>query len=127
MPPEIEVRREHGSTGVYADDQLVVEIRNNRFLRFRSNIDNDHWIGTKARPADVGWSPNRGPVRGYENQIVQINRLPGDFTITLSGTKPNVHGTVEVTLQGWWDRQRRNFAYSLSSGLQADLAKWILA
>lgn len=126
-PPEVEIRKENGSTNVYCIGQLLLELRDNRYLRFRATIENDHWIGTDARPADLGWSPGRGSVRGYKNQDVRIEQAAGEFSVILSGVKPNVGGVVEIKLQGQWQEKRRNFEYTISSRLKANLEKWLLA
>jgi hypothetical protein len=101
---------------------LLVEIRDGRYLRFRANGFNDHWIGTAAAPMDLGW--DYAGVKDYAPVRNEVEMEEGGFTIILEGSKPSIDGLVRTQIRGRLDPATNEFHYTLGSRLTASQDKW---
>jgi hypothetical protein len=121
----LEIKIADGSTYVFWDEEPIVILKDNRFLRFRSKPENDHWLGTNARPMDLGWAYSEKEAEGYTNKSVKAEQEENLFRITLRGIKEKVPGVEQVNvLEGRWNEAVNGFEYILSSTLKGDLESW---
>ncbi len=110
------------NTEVRWHGDLLVEVRADRFLRFRASGFNDHWIGTAAAPMDLGW--DYSGVNDYVPAPPKVDVHEDGFTIELTGTKPSVGGRVKTRIEGRRNPRTDTFHYTLESRLTAEQARW---
>ncbi|MDO8542226.1 MAG: hypothetical protein Q7S40_17440 [Opitutaceae bacterium] len=101
---------------------LLLEIRDGRFLRFRGSGFNDHWLGTTAAPMDLGWD-YRG-VKDYVNSRHETVTTENGFVVTLAGAKPSIDGHIETRIEARLISAQEGFRYTLSSKLTGSQRKW---
>lgn len=119
--PSIDIRTTETSTSVFADGHLLLELKDNRHVRFRASAENDHWVGTSSHPSDLGWAYQ--DFKGLVEQQVEHEVLPGGFILKITGKKPGTDLDVEIQLQGDWDGER-NFVITQSARLSGLLEQW---
>jgi hypothetical protein len=107
---------------VFHRGALIMELRNQQFIRFRSRGDNDLWIATEHAPMDLAWSYQ--DVNDFEVKSIDYGISQNNFEILLEATKPSVSGNVHLKIEGVWDEGEQVFNYSISSSMDADLEKW---
>ncbi|QQE12011.1 hypothetical protein JD969_00610 [Planctomycetota bacterium] len=124
--PNIDIREEKQSTKVYWESEVILEVRKNRYLRFRGTVEHDHWVGTKKRPMDLCWEYADKGVNDFEPKKISYKSLPeeGRFYIEVAAAKPSVDGTVDVKIDGYWNGKTKKFHYVLSSELKCELDEW---
>jgi hypothetical protein len=123
--PKVSICDVGDSTMVFWEDDVIAELRENRFLRFRAKPENDHWLGTNAKPMDLGWNYNESQARGYTNESVEVQQDNHSFKITLTGVKEKVPGVGQINvLEGRWSEDKKGFEYILTSTLKGDLESW---
>ncbi|MBC2594174.1 hypothetical protein H5P28_07855 [Ruficoccus amylovorans] len=110
------------TTLVYQGEALLLELRNNRFVRFRASPDNDLWIATKDSPMDLAWSYQ--DVKDFVVTRADSRVTEQGFTIAVEADKPSVSGKVKLLIEAAWNRDKRMFEYTLSSTMRADLEAW---
>ena len=120
--PVVKIDEPGSDTYVYLDGSVICELKENRYLRFRSSGDNDHWIGQKRMPADIGWGYN--DIKGYEHVGLIKKIEPGRFELRFQGRKEIADCDQETTITGVWDKESKNFNYTVHTQIKADLEKW---
>ncbi len=120
--PVVEIETNPSGTYVYMGGSVICELRGNRYLRFRSNPQNDHWIGQEKMPADIGWGYN--DIKGYEHVSLEKRIAPGRFEIRLKGRKEIADCDQTTVVSGVWNEATGNFDYTVKSRIKADLEKW---
>lgn len=110
------------NTEIRWQDDLLVEIRDDRYLRFRATGFNDHWIGTTAAPMDMGW--DYSGVNDYEAAPAKVAVGDDAFSVELVGAKPSVGGRVRTRIEARRDPRTGTFSYTLESRLTAGQARW---
>jgi hypothetical protein len=118
----VSVAEAQPTTKVFHAGELILELRNQRFIRFRSNAESDLWIATENAPMDLAWSYQ--DVNDLEVQAVAHRILPNGFEIELQATKPSISGKVDLVIEGLWLPDRKEFQYVIRSTMDADLDKW---
>ena len=126
--PKIDIRQEMDSTLVYWDDELILELRDNRRLRFRATPKNDHWIGTKRTPMDLCWAYRDSGVNDYVVEQVIFENIVNDrqFYIQVEAIKHSVEGRVSVRIDGFWNPEQHNFNFLLTNSIFCELEAWYL-
>jgi hypothetical protein len=124
--PRLEIREEAGATNVFCNDQLLVEVKANRFLRFRASPEDDLWVGSEKSGADLGWVYRDPGAQGLDVLGVrhEQSRAKGEFTLHITGRKPQFESRVEAILSGRWQPDLAKFKYLLALKLQAPLEQW---
>ena len=110
------------SLWVLEDGEPLLELRDKRHLRFRATADNDHWVGTIARPMDLCW--DYSDVNDYDDRRVNFTKTDAGFTVAASGTKPSVEGMVNTIITATRRAPGEPFEYTLESRIEYSLEKW---
>lgn len=118
----IQFQRQGNSLWVLEDGEPLLELRDKRYLQFRSSADNDHWVGASGRPMDLCFSYS--DVTEYEDRTVKFGKTPEGFKIELSGTKPSVGGNVNTAITATRRPQDGQFEYVLESKMTYSVEKW---
>lgn len=126
--PNITISEIKEGTHVYWGDKLILELRENRRLRFRATPQNDHWVASERKPMDLCWAFKDVGVNDYvPNKVTCFNdKQQGKFQIDIIADKPSVNGTVTITIEGIWVPEKQKFSYLLSSRLKCPLEEWYL-
>ena len=126
--PEITISETKGGTYVFWGDELLLELRENRRLRFRATPQNDHWVASERKPMDLCWAYADAGVNDYvPKKVTCVNdKQLGKFQIDIIAEKPSVTGTVTIKIEGIWNPEQQEFRYLLSSRLQCPLEEWYL-
>lgn len=124
--PNIQIRQENGGSYVYWDDQLLVELRNNRYMRFRATKEDQKWVGTQYRPADLCWAYSDPKAAGMDVLSTHHENHPEkrEFTLRVKGKKPTFDSQIDVSLTGTWMPRERKFKYTFSTSLSCPLESW---
>lgn len=101
---------------------LLMELRGHRHLLFRGSGDNDHWLGTRAVPMDLGWD-YRG-VNDYEPANHEAAATENSFTVSLEGRKPSIDGVVRTSIEASFSPSEHGFVYTIRSELIGSQKKW---
>lgn len=120
--PELRFEETPQETVVYCADELLVQFKEHKRVRFRGTIENDHWIGTEASPADISWEYLYPLV--YVHDGAEYVETADGFVLTMTGRKPLVDATIRTTLQATWNPSQGSFVYLLGSELHCSLDKW---
>ena len=120
--PVVTIETDYSGTYVYQGSSVICELKDNRFLRFRSNAADSLWIGQEKKPADIGWGYQ--DIKGYEHVSLEKKIAPGRFGLHLTGRKEIADGNQETVITGVWDEETQNFNYTIKSHIEADLEKW---
>ncbi len=110
------------SLWVLENGEPLLELRDKRYLHFRSAADNDHWVGTFGRPMDLCFSYS--DVTEYEDRQVDFSKTDGGFKIEAWGTKPSVDGKVKTVITATRRAKDGQFEYILESRLEYSVEKW---
>ncbi len=110
------------SLWVLEDGEPLLELRDKRHLRFRATAENDHWIGTIARPMDLCW--DYAGVNDYDDRRVKFTKTDTGFTVVATGAKPSVEGTVATVITATRRGPGEPFEYTLESRIEYSLEKW---
>ncbi len=126
--PNVDIRQEKGSTLVYWDDAIILELRDNRRLRFRATPLNDLWVGTKRTPMDLCWAYADSGVNDYVAEQVVFKSVANEerFYIHVDAVKPSVDGRVSVRIDGFWNPEQHNFNFQLTNSIFCELEAWYL-
>jgi len=124
---DIRLRNQEGldagdSTHVYADGELLLQLRHQQFLRFRFAPGDERWIGTERRPMNLCWSYN--DVLDYVIDQVQTVRNEDGFSLIVSARQPSVDSRMLHRIDARWDAARKEFVYALDLSLDASLEQW---
>ena len=124
--PNITITEREGGSQVYWDDKLIVDIRQNRYLRFRATPLNEKWVGNEARSADLGWAYRDEKAKGLEPVSTRHENNPGEgrFVLRLFGRKPGFESRNDVVLTGTWMPGERQFKYTLATSFATRLEDW---
>ncbi|MFI4911755.1 MAG: hypothetical protein ACIAQZ_08835 [Sedimentisphaeraceae bacterium JB056] len=124
--PCIDIRQENGATKVYWEEYLILELRDDRRLRFRSTYQNDHWIGSERRPMDLCWAYSDEGVNDYVVENIVFKNLPVEqsFFIEVNALKPSIDGTAVARIDANWNSESQKFEYMLSLKLNCKLEQW---
>lgn len=124
--PNIQMKEEGGTTRVFWDDKLIVEIKDNRFMRFRATPADENWVGAERSPADMGWAYRDSGVKGLIVLSATRQNEPekGRFVVNISGKKPQFDSHVDIELVGTWMPQVGKFKYTLWTRFGCSLEDW---
>ncbi len=124
--PNITITEREGGSQVYWDGKLIVEVRENRYLRFRATPLNGQWIGNEGRSADLGWAYRDEKAKGLVAVATRHGNYPreGRFVLRLFGRKPGFESRNDVVLTGTWMPGERQFRYTLATRFAARLEDW---
>src|SRR5574340_809895 len=109
MPP-IPFESRGGGTQVLMGDDLIVEFRNNRHMRFRATNRNDLWVGSEKKPMDLCWAYADPGINDFVFRTVQTRRTPGGFEVRIEEYKPSSLPVFPTPADGG-SRNDPNFAY----------------
>ena len=125
--PSITIREEQGNSRVYWDDELIVEVRNNRFLRFRATPRDDKWIGNERTSADLCWAYADAKAKGMELTGTAHENHPetGQFLLTILGKKPQFDSEIKIVFSGKWMPEVGKFKYTLLTSLAMSLGELV--
>lgn len=110
------------TTQVYQGKDLLLELRNNRFIRFRGTPQNDLWIASEHAPMDLAWSYQ--DVNDFDIQSINARKTPQGFLIDIEADKPSVDGKVKLSIEARWNSGTKMFEYMLTSTMDANLEAW---
>lgn len=106
--------------------QLLVEVRENKKLRFRATPRDQNWIGSEKSPIDLGWVYRDEGAKGMVALSVNHENDPktGRFVLRISGRKPQFDSRIEIVLTGTWMPEAGKFKYTLNTRLSCPLESW---
>lgn len=124
--PDISIREESGNTSVYWDNKLIVEIKENKHLRFRATHLDEKWVGTDKKGADMGWAYRDTKAAGMEVLSVNHENKPGEgeFVIRINGKKPQFDSSIYIEFKGIWMPEADKFKYTYSTNFECLLEDW---
>ena len=122
--PSVKISKSSAGASVYIGKKKIAYFQKNRYMQFRSTVENDHWIGTEHNPIDMGFAYQESGVAGLNNIDVQYICAPGMFKIVFIGEKANVEATQRNELIGFWDAEKEEFAYIYNCSMTADTESW---
>lgn len=124
--PEIEILTQEEGTQVRWNGRLLVEMKENRFLRFRATPENEQWIGAASAPIDLGWAYRDQGTKGLVVTETHHRNEPeaGRFVLQVMGRKPKFDSRVEVTIEATWLPAQAQFRYMFSTRLTCPLESW---
>lgn len=124
--PHIEIRDNAAGTRVFWDDQLLVDVKENRFLRFRATPLDEKWVGSEKSPIDLGWVYRDEGAKGLVvfDSRHENNPEKGTFSLHIRGKKPQFESQIEVALTGDWMPDLGKFKYALNTRLSCSLETW---
>lgn len=124
--PPIEIREENGNSHVYWGDQLIVELKGNRYLRFRATPLDEKWVGSERKGADLCWAYADPQAKGLEVLATAHEHNPqkGEFLLSVKARKPHFESNIRYSLKGTWMPQLQKFKYVLSSSIHCPLELW---
>ena len=123
--PKVSVHKTDECTTVSYDQKDPICIfKQNRYMRFRSSSENDHWIGTDHNPVDMGFAYREPRVNGLINTDVRYTAVPGAFKIVFIGEKRMIKASQENVFIGFWNQDLKAFSYIYSTSLSADTEIW---
>lgn len=114
-------------TRVTWSGMAIVEMKGNRYLRFRSSPNDEKWIGAESSPMDLGWAYRDIGTKGMVVSEVKTHIDPehNRFNIEVIGHKPGVtNSRITTVLEGRWIASEARFMYTLSSRLSCPLEAW---
>ena len=123
MPP-VTFESRDGGTQVLMGKDLIVEFRQNRYLRFRATNRNDLWVGSEKKPMDLCWAYADPGINDFVFRTVQTRRTAGGFEVNIEGDKPSLEGRVKIGLAARWLPERGEFEYVLTGNLDFKPAKF---
>lgn len=124
--PAIEIKQDSIGTIVWCNSGLLLELKGNRFVRFRSTPNDENWIGSDKSPADLGWVYRDPGAKGMVVLDVTYKNDPGKgfFTLWITGKKPQFDSKIFIELTGEWIDEEQKFRYKLSTSLESMLEDW---
>ncbi|MBQ8407637.1 MAG: hypothetical protein IJY39_02095 [Clostridia bacterium] len=122
--PSVKISKSVVGTSVYVQKKKLAYFQKNRYMQFRSTVENDHWIGTEHNPIDMGFAYQESGVAGLNNIDVQFIIAPGVFKIVFIGEKANVDATQRNELIGFWDAEKEEFTYIYNCSMTANTESW---
>ena len=95
--PTVTALQNSDGTFVSMNGKLICELKENRYLRFRATGNDDNWIGSECRGADLCIAYADAGVKGIivENADFVNNESAGYFEIVVSGYKDGLDCNVE--------------------------------
>ena len=122
--PLAKLKKTKSGSSVYIGKDLIADFAQNRYMRFRSTPDNDHWIGTEHNPVDMGFAYQEIGVAGLANNSVEFVSVPGVFKIVFKGEKTGINTTQVNELIGFWNTEKQEFTYIYNCSMTADSKSW---
>ena len=122
--PEVKVRSNTDGSSVYLGKELLADFSKNRYMRFRPTTANDHWIGTKNNPIDMGFAYQEPGVAGLSNVSVDHLSVPGAFKIVFKGQKVGLKTEQTNELIGFWNSEAQEFSFIYNCSMTADSSTW---
>ena len=122
--PKINVSENTSGTSVLANDVVIANFAQNRYMTFRASLENDHWIGTAHNPIDMGFNYQEDSVAGLVNTDVWYTVVPGVFKIVFVGEKTGLDVTQQNELIGFWNSDKEEFSFIYNASMTADTAVW---
>lgn len=124
--PNIRIQEEKGGSNVYWDSQLLVELKQNRYLRFRATPLDEKWVGSQRKGADLCWAYADSKAKGMEVLGTAHENHPerGEFSLVVRARKPQCDGAIRVVLTGTWMPDASKFRYTLTTSLECPLESW---
>ncbi len=122
--PKAKLKETKSGSSVYIGKDMIADFAQNRYMRFRSTPENDHWIGTEHNPIDMGFAYQEVGVAGLANNSVELISAPGAFKIVFEGEKAGIKTTQVNELIGFWDAEKQEFTYIYNCSMTADSKSW---
>ena len=122
--PLAKLRQTTSGSTVYIGNKILADFANNRYMRFRSTVKNDHWIGTEHNPIDMGFAYQETGVAGLFNTAVDFEAAPGAFRIVFTGQKAGLKTEQRNELIGFWDAAKQEFSFIYNCSMTADTEIW---
>lgn len=117
-------RQTTAGSSVYIGNKIIADFAQNRYMRFRSSVSNDHWIGTEHNPIDMGFAYQETAVAGLSNTKVDFSVAPGAFKIVFEGAKPGLDTTQINELIGFWNAEKEEYSYIYNCSMTAKTTSW---
>lgn len=126
--PEITVVQDDKGTFVSMNGDIICELEENRYLRFRATNLDDNWVGCERKGADLCIAFADTGVTGItvDSATFENNADEGWFCVDVTGSKDGLDCTVKYTIKGTWVPEIGKFRYSYNTSMDADLEKWYL-
>lgn len=125
---KLQIKRADGSVYVYLGEDLICELRKERFLRFRASGKTDNWIGSEKSPADLSIAYSEQGTKGCEVRAVNImcDAENGTFSIEVDAVKPKLSrkNAVHYSLYGRYDAKKCGMQYELTETMTANVQEW---
>ncbi len=97
----------------------VFILKEGHLARFRFTPRDDHWLGTKRHPVNLGWGPVRFP--GVEVAEVSLEAGANGFSARVTGHKPDWPGArFLTTVTGQAEEEEGPLRYTIRSELFLD-------
>lgn len=122
--PRMIVLKANDGTSVLANKKQIAHFKQNRYMRFRPSLENDHWIGTENNPIDMGFAYQEKAVAGLKNISVESVTAPGIFKVVFSGEKVGIKTTQRNELIGFWDAEKQEFTFIYNCSMTANSEAW---
>ncbi len=122
--PLAKLQKTSNGSSIYIGKEMIADFSQNRYMRFRSTTENDHWIGTEHNPIDMGFAYQETGVAGLFNTAVDFTALPGAFRIVFTGQKAGLKTEQTNELIGFWNAEKEEFSYIYNCSMTADTVTW---
>lgn len=124
--PAIQIREDGGSSNVYWGGELIVELKENRYLRFRATPADENWIGCERKGADLCWAYADQGAKGLEVLGTAHEHHPekGQFALVVDAKKPHFESKIRIVFKGTWMPEAAKFKYTLYTSLECPLESW---
>ena len=124
--PEITAVQNDEGTFISMNGDIICELEENRFLRFRATNLDDNWVGCERKGADLCIGFADAGVTGIvvESADFTNNSAEGWFEIAVSGYKDGLDCNVTYSVKGIWMPELSKFKYTYTTAMDADLEKW---
>ena len=124
--PDISIREENDGSYVYWGNDMILELEQNRYIRFRATPADENWVGTERKGADLGWAFSDSLAEGFE--VLSTNHLNSpetkEFTLNILGKKPNFDSEITICIKGIWLPEQAKFKYVYYTSLNCKLEDW---
>lgn len=124
--PEITAVQNDTGTFISMNGEIICELEENRYLRFRATDEDDNWVGCERKGADLCIGFSDAGVKGIvvESAVFTDNPDEGWFEIAISGYKDGLDCNVDYSVKGIWMPEVGKFRYTYTTSMDANLEKW---
>lgn len=123
MYPDLKWQREEKHDYVLMNGKPIVDLKEERYLRFTSKDGDERWIGNKIFPVDIGWGFHDAQLSDYKSSSVSFENCPeeGCFQLTMRGGKHVMECRNDAFLRGVWHEAEECFYYLYTMDFESGL------